>query len=422
MKKFISFALVLMLAILCLVGCNNSTSKVADNTEHITKVTNTCKLTKSYEGKSFLSDGIGEATIAYFTDGDTFTATLKKETTNVTIRFHSVDTPESTGGIEKWGKAASLFVEQQLSKATKIVLEATSVPAEHDNYGVRYLGYVWYRTDESQDLINLNLELVENGYSQNKGLDTTKFPYNSYFEKAQANAKSIQLRVWSQLDDPLYSTDPVVTTLQDIVENTDKYYNSDIKSGVKVSFNACLTSFDSKRNMFTATYCDRETGKTYAFPIYAGYSSGKNMELGHFYRIVGSLGEYNSSLQISGIKYNAIIGANNLEYTHPIQKNYYLTFSSDTAYIANYASTLYTDATVVSSAVENGVLTIEATATQRTKDGLKDEAVTFTFKVNVQDGFTNNYTAGKKFSVQGYKFDEKTNEITVLKLSDITLG
>lgn len=427
MKKVFSFAICFVLLFaLCLVGCNQSTGKVADNTEHLDTITKSCKLTKDYEGKSFLTDGIGEATISHYTDGDTLGVVLKKEGTSVTIRFHSVDTPESTGGVEKWGKAASLFVKQQLEKATGVVVEATAVPAEHDNYGVRYLGYIWYRTSDTEDYRNLNLELVENGYSKNHGNDTSKFPYNSYFKKAEQNSRAIKLRLFSDKADPLYSTDPVDVTIKEIFDNIDQYYNAETDSGSKVRFNAYLESVTvsgSGTYTFIAKQYDAETGKMTEIPVYAGYASSaaSGMKVGHLYRVVGVIQMHNSKLQISGVTYNSIFGASNPEYTHPIQTGYYLTFSSSFAFDTHFNQTLYSDVTVVNASVTDGVLTIEGTANPRTKADEVGEAKTFTFKVNAPEGYQDAITEGKTFSVNGYQFEENSGVITILNYSDIIL-
>ena len=131
MKRILSVAIALLLLVGCLslVACN----KVADNTEYYDAITKTLKLEKSFEGKSYLTDGIGRATLAALTDGDTTRFTLEQGD-SVVVRYYQVDTPESTGGVEKWGKAASLFVKDKLSAATEIVLEATAVPAEKESY------------------------------------------------------------------------------------------------------------------------------------------------------------------------------------------------------------------------------------------------------------------------------------------------
>lgn len=431
MKKLILFALVLTLALaFCLVGCNNSgggsTGKIADNTEILSEVTNTCKLTKTYEGKSFLQDGIGEATVAYLTDGDTFTAKLKKEGTNATIRFHSIDTPESTGSVQKWGKAASNFVKERLGKAgVQIVLEATATPAELDSYGSRYLGYVWYRYSVSENFKNLNLEIVENGFSENMGNDTTKFPYNEYFKKAENAAHAIKLRMWSDLPDPLYSENPVETTIKDIYDQIDIYYNAEHDSGAKVTIDAYIKSATvsaTGTTSFIAAQRDAATGVEYEIQIYGGYSSmsGSKLMVGHYYNIIGDIQKHNSKFQIASIKFNTML-SNSKGYTTIKQRNYYLVFDNNLEYVDNYSDVLYTDVTVVSSSVENNVLTIEGTAYKRSYSGKSEDTTAFTFRVNVEEGFVNNFTTGKTFSVQGYQFTENSGVIDILNYSAITL-
>ena len=133
MKKIISvLAVVLVLAASIVLGACQP--KIADNTEYYDKITKTLKLTKSYEGKSFITDGIGPATLDAHTDGDTSRFRLAEGGT-INMRYYQIDTPESTTGVEKWGKAASLFVKDKLTTATEIVLEATTVPASTETYG-----------------------------------------------------------------------------------------------------------------------------------------------------------------------------------------------------------------------------------------------------------------------------------------------
>ncbi len=435
MKRILSFALIFVLATMfCLVGCNTTTGggKVATNEEELSTITNTCKLTKSYEGKDFITDGIGEASVIRFTDGDTFTARLLKDNTTVTIRFHSIDTPESTGGIEKWGVAASNFVKKRLDvEGIQIVLEATSVPAEHDSYGSRYLGYVWYRTSETEDFKNLNLELVENGFSDNKGVNTSKFPYNSYFEKAQENARNIQLRIWSKLDDPLFKTDPEDVSIKALREdealvNEDErvYWNKENNSGAKVRFYAYLESLTISNTgtyTFTAVTYDPVTGEKYSIPVFAMYSSSEasRMPLGHLYRVVGNVQDY-GHYQISGIIFS--LRYDQPSYTKIVQRDYYMTFSSSVDYQNNYEDTLYSDVTIDSVSVEGGVMTIVGTTYQRTASGNVAQPSTYTFKVKVsEDTNTSMYYVGETFSVKGYQFEEDSKIIDILKLSDIVL-
>ena len=146
------------------------------------------------------------------------------------------------------------------------------------------------------------------------------------------------------------------------------------------------------------------------------------MPLGHLYRVVGVIQNHYGKFQISDVKYDVIFGASNPKvYTAPVQKDYLLTFDSSKEYITQYSATLYTNATVVSSSVEDGILTIVATAQKRTKDGVSGEDKQFTFKVEVGENFTNNFTAGRTFSVKGYQYVKDSGEITVLAVTNFQL-
>ena len=165
-KRLFVFAILLFTSFI-LIGCDDLGSTI-DLYGEYDKITKTCEFNVAYtDNSSFLTDGAGYATLVSLTDGDTTNFRLP-EGQNITIRYHGVDTPESTGTVEKWGKAASLFVKSKLEEAKSIVLEATSTPASHDSYGVRYLGYIWYKLGDEDPYKLLNLELVENGFSKNK--------------------------------------------------------------------------------------------------------------------------------------------------------------------------------------------------------------------------------------------------------------
>jgi hypothetical protein len=61
-----------------------------------------------------------------------------------------IDTPESTGQIEPWGKPASIYTKSKLQNAKEIVLESDEVGTPvFDSTGERYLAWVWYRNEGS---------------------------------------------------------------------------------------------------------------------------------------------------------------------------------------------------------------------------------------------------------------------------------
>lgn len=420
-KKIFIFTIAL---ILCVSTLSCGEKQIADNTEHFDKITKTLTLTRTdYEDKSFLTQGIGLATVDAYTDGDTVRfKTAQGEI--IAVRFYQVDTPESTSNVDKWGKAASKFTKDCLLTADTIVLEATSDRAQHDSYGTRYLAYIWYRTEGSTTFKNLNLELVENGYSENKGVNTSAFPYYSYFDKAQKFAESIELRLFSKLDDPLYTTDPVKMTLKEFYNNTDAFYNSDSDSGAKVNFTACFTSLymsQSGTYMYTALEIDPQTGEYNTINIYAGYSSSpaSKMKLGHLYDITGTVAYYGGNFQISGITYDTLFTMPG--YTKVIQKDYLLTFNTNLTFIDQYTQTLYTDATVVSSSVSGSDLVVTCTAQQREREGLKADVITFNVTIKGASGNLSLVTEGKKLTFQGYQFDNGSKNITVFNYSDIKI-
>lgn len=421
MKKIFSIIIVLSLcalACLSLAACN----KIADNTKFYDSITKTLKLTKSYEGKSFLNDGIGKATVDAYTDGDTTRFKLEQGTV-VIVRYYQIDTPESTGSVDKWGRAASNFTKNALSNATEIVLEATASVAQKDSYGTRYLGYVWYKTADYNDFKCLNLEIVENGFSANKGNSTSDYPYNAYFAKAQTAAQSIKLRIYSDLDDPLYSTDPVQMTVKEFLDNTDLYYSADTNSGAKVRTTVCITGLrvsDSGTHTFSAVQYEPETGKTYPINIYAGYSSSpvSQLEIGHLYDVTGNVQKYNGSFQISGLSYNELLELK--DATKIVQRDYYLKFDSSETYCGQYYSTLYGNVTVTEVSVNGSTLTIKGTAQQRkSSDSYKDDVKTFTFTATVPEGYTNSLQVGDAISVEGFQVVAASGNITILDYKSI---
>ncbi len=429
MKKIISTVIALLLAFSCLfalVACDpeNSKGKVADNTEHYDEITKSFKLTKEFEGKNFLTDGIGPATLVRCTDGDT--TNFRVGSMVITIRYYSIDTPESTGGVEKWGYAASQFNKKQLTAATDIVLESsTGGRPEHDNYGVRWLGYVWYKTAEDTDYKMLNLELVENGYSDNKGVNTNKFPYWSYFDKAEKFAKSIELRTWSKLDDPLYSTDPVPMTIKGFWENPDAYFNSDEDVGSKVEFQAYLTSLNKTSTYtFNAQQYDPETGETYDIKVYAAYSSSaaSKMKIGNLYNIIGTVDTYNGDYQITGISYEELMPKEG--FTTVLKYNYYLTFNSDymALFDVQYTGNFYSDLTVSSVSLSDGVLTIVGTANKLVAlNSFDSQSSQFTFTVKVPAGYNNKITEGTVLKLNGLMDEAHSGQYLIIDYSGITI-
>jgi micrococcal nuclease len=167
----------------------------------------------SYSETSFISDGIGEVDLVSCVDGDT--AIFRDGSTNFSVRFLGINTPESTYKFEPWGKPASEFTCGKLENATTIVLEADASTTRTDGND-RYLAWVWY------DGRLLNLELIEESYTGSKGVGGLK--YENLFYQAEFAAQAFKLRIWGE-DDPTfdYSLDGVQLTIEELVTNQEEY-------------------------------------------------------------------------------------------------------------------------------------------------------------------------------------------------------
>lgn len=404
-------------ACLALSACGG---KIADNTEHFDDITKTLKLSKTYEGKKLMSnDGIEEATlIGDTTDGDTSNFSLKGGG-SVTVRYQGVDTPESTAGVEKWGKAASQFTNERLHAATTIVIESASGKTpDKDSVGQRSLCYVWYKT-ETDDFKCLNLELVENGYSYNK--ESASNGYYSYFQEAEKFARKIKLRLFSELDDPLFNTDITEFSIKDFLANPDGY-TENMKVRLMAYVSDRKVSSTNSVTLMVAQY-DTETNKAYEIQLFAGYAdaSAASMSVGNLYQIVGTLQKHDGRWQISGITLdNDEKGNTQSEKTWIAQRRYWIGFDSSTMSSIGSTSNAYSEVTVSSAELSGTTLTIKGTALWLDEDD--GDPVNFTFTVTVPETYDGAIKEGSKLSIKDcYQFKEGSGEITISDYSKITV-
>ena len=121
-------------------------------------------------------------------DGDTFRIKLNGEDTKV--RMLAIDTPESVKEkeLEYYGKEASEYTCNKLTKAKKIELEYDSNSDKTDKYG-RLLAWVFV------DNTLLQEELVKNGYAKVAYL-YADYKYTSILQEAQEKASMNSLGIW----------------------------------------------------------------------------------------------------------------------------------------------------------------------------------------------------------------------------------
>ena len=135
-----------------------------------------------------------EVTVKLHIDGDTvhFNVPHSVNPTGVLkARFLAVNTPESTGKIEEWGKAASKFTRSKLESAVSIILESDDGRWNIDSTGERHLVWVWYKTAEDAEYRNLNIEILQEGYAISSNASQNRYGTYCTDAIAQADRKSV---------------------------------------------------------------------------------------------------------------------------------------------------------------------------------------------------------------------------------------
>lgn len=185
-----------------------------------TRYTDSLKVDFDYEGKEFIKDGVGLVKVNRVVDGDTMSVYTEGESKAITIRFLGVDTPESTGSIEAWGKASSAYAKEVLYAAHSILLEAEG--ERLDSNGTRYLAWVWYQPTAGSDYRLFNLEEVELALSKYSQKVSSK--YHEFMKAGNDRAKATGKRLWGEKDlDFNYSKDTIETNLLNLWYNHDNY-------------------------------------------------------------------------------------------------------------------------------------------------------------------------------------------------------
>ena len=304
MLKKLSIILMLCLAITLLGGCvgpadpNPSESGSESGSKDAVDYAASIKLDMSS------TTAKAEATVKSFVDGDTthfHVPTSVMPNGVLKARYLGVNTPESTGKIEEWGKKASRFTKEKLSKATSIVLESDTAEWTADSTGDRYLVWVWYKTADSEEYRNLNIEILQEGLAI--ASNSANNSYGSTCMKAINQAKDLKLNVYSGQKDPdFYYGDIIELTVKEVRANSEQY------NGMKVAFTGIVSTNNGNNSVYVEQY-DPETDMYYGFAIYYGFNlSGAGLEIltpGNEVRIVGSLQYYETggTWQISDVSY-----------------------------------------------------------------------------------------------------------------------
>lgn len=329
-KIFVALATVMMV----LTGCNNTNNSSTPGSHDYgsltpsdvnTEQTDKLKLNRSFEGKNFVNDGIGQVTFRSHTDGDTsnFTCDMGNDVyEKIKLRYLGINTPESTAKMEPWGLAASEFTKEKTSKAKLLVLENdVELYGQKDNNGTRYLGFVWYSMDgDPANLRLLNLELVELGYSLNQIQEkSTVCPYYDYFVAAENHARACGVKIYGEKDPNFdYSNDVVEISIRELRKN---YQNYGKITSDDIEDDPSLTLSSGKQLRMTGLVVgmigdnmilrDVRRGEEYeddeqldGIYCYAGYNTSLagSVSVGDVVRFYCRAGKFNGTMQLSDLK------------------------------------------------------------------------------------------------------------------------
>ena len=323
-----------ILSIFILSSCKEKTSLTTTQTTTISTTTATTQTVVStttayqeidYAGSVKLnmdSDSLkAEVTIKQTVDGDTthfYINTPSFDNEILKARYIAVNTPESTGKIEPYGKKASNFTKEKLLSASSIIIESDTNQWNADSTGDRYLVWVWYKTDEMSEYRNLNIELLQNGLAiaSNSGQNR----YGEICLNALAQAKKLKLNVMSGQKDPdHYYGSAVELTLKELRTNIEKY------NGIKVAFEGVIYE-DNNQSVYIEEY-DEETDLYYGISVYYGFGTTgfllEILEVGNRVRMVGTVSYYEAggTYQVSGLTYN-VMKPNHADNVQKIEGGY----------------------------------------------------------------------------------------------------
>ncbi len=297
--KLLSLLLVLCLTVCCFAGCQDKAptaptgdAGAASTVDYVAQT----KLNMDSDTKK------QEVTVKSYIDGDTTHFYVPESISAdgvLKARYMGVNTPESTGKIEEWGKKASTFTKEKLSGASSIIVESDNSNWNVDSTGGRYLVWVWYKPADATDYRCLNLELIQNGLSISCG--TTADRYGQAASNAFQQAKTQKLHVFSGENDPdFFYGDAYELDLKELRTNISLYDNA------KVAFEGVVTR-NNNNSVYVENY-DAETDMYYGMSVYYGYETGELLNIlaiGNRVRVVGTVTYYETggTWQVSGLSY-----------------------------------------------------------------------------------------------------------------------
>ena len=283
------------LLLTCMVGCGGGGEQEPEYVDYVAET----KLDMN-------SDTVKqEVTVKNYVDGDTthfFVPTSIRDTGVLKARYMGINTPESTGKIEEWGKKASNFTKEKLMNAESIYVESDNGQWNLDSTGDRHIVWVWYKPQGGTDYRCLNLELIQNGLSISCG--TVDDRYGEQATAAFQQAKNQKLNVFSGQPDPdFFYGEAYEMDLKNLRTNVALYKDA------KVALEGVVTRINNN-SAYVEEY-DGETDMYYGMAVYYGFATGELLnilKIGNRVRVVGTVAYYETggAWQVSGLNYRVM--------------------------------------------------------------------------------------------------------------------
>ncbi len=421
MKKIrnILYVLCFTFALLLFVSCSKekeNNNNENSYTDYVGQTKLNINVTASHS--FFGNDGVALATLVRSVDGDT--AVFVANGQEFTARFLGVDTPESTGQVEKWGKTASLFTASKLSSAVSIVVQTDGGAAQKDTTGNRYLTYIWYKPSADADYRLINLELVQEGLSYGKTATANK--YKSQLIAAQNQAMAQKLRLFgNDEDENFFAGSALNTDIKYILENSTTL----LEQNAKVRFEATVVRTEGLY-IYVQDY-DAEADKVYSLLLYTGYNfSSKKIVIGNRLSVCGTVQSYEGNVQISGLKDLAVKNEDNIQY---ISSDYEIKKTPVT--VSDVVNATYMDERRFVTLENIKVVKIYTTNNGGSSDGamtitgkVGDETITVRTTV-LRENYeliTEEYFKDKTITVTGFiETYENSKQIKVVSIEDVII-
>jgi endonuclease YncB( thermonuclease family) len=300
-------------------------------------------LTLDYQNHTFANDGVEQVTLKTCIDGDTahfnpVSGTKVGDLDYIKARFYGIDTPESTGKVQPYGRGASDYTKAALKKAQSsgtIVLSSPSMAygkPTADSTGSRYVSLVWINPDVKNAPYNqlylLNLMIVQDGWSWVKNvLDMPT--YSDTFYAAQTQSEAYKLNLYSGLPDPRFNygnyQDVSILDLKREVEanmadstHENAYNNANVRvCGTVAGFanktlyleDFCLYTDENGNPLTDANGNETGAGEYAGINIFVGMSTvpSKYTTINAYLSVCGNaLDSENFGFQISGASFQTV--------------------------------------------------------------------------------------------------------------------